>query len=65
MLCVWRLRRRAAAPPSWFLFQPRQPVLYKALDPLVDMATVQADSGGHIGDRHPVSQEQDKPAPSG
>jgi len=42
---------------SRFIFQPRQSLLYKALDPLVGMATAHADGRSTIGDRHPVSEE--------
>jgi hypothetical protein len=56
-LFVWRLQRPVAAPPSWFIFQTRQPFLHKLLYPLVGMATAQAHCRRNVGDRHPVSQE--------
>ena len=56
-LCLGRLQRLTAAPPSWFIFQPRQPFLHKPLYPLVGMVPAQANGRRNGGNRHPLSQE--------
>ena len=52
-----RLARLDAAMRAWFIVQSFQSLLQKPPYPLVAMATAQANRGGSVGDRHPVSQE--------
>ena len=61
---LWWLRRPAAAPPSWFIVQPRQPFLHKPLYPLVGMVPAQAHGRRNGGDRYPVRQEENNPGTS-
>ena len=69
VLIVLLLERRGGwhAPRATvaLVCQPFQTRVHKTSHPLVDKTSADADRRGNVGDRHPISQEENNPAPSG
>jgi hypothetical protein len=60
-----RLGQYAPVAAARFVGQSLYALLQKPLRPLVDKAAADPDRSGNVADRHPISQEEDNPAPSG
>ena len=65
LLCQGRVGRHAPGAAARFVGQSLHTRLQKPLRPFVDKAAADPDRGSNVTDRHPISQEQDHPAPSG
>jgi hypothetical protein len=57
--------QRAPRAAARFVDPSLQVLRQKPLHPFVDKTTADPNRGGHVGNRHPISQEQNNPALSG
>jgi len=64
LLSEGRLAQHVPMATSWFVGQPLQTRLKKALRPLIDKASADPDRVGNLGDGDPIGQKENNPAPS-